>query len=257
MLGRSASTLYFALMLAMPSQDAEARNKRIDDASTMSSPAPSQDAEARNKNIDDASAMISLAASPTLAPFQHVRFCLRYPRDCQTDTKSEPILPQMMVLLKSVNDNVNQEINPRSKDYDEAPYEGWTIAPDMGDCNDYAVTKRHELLMRGFPSGALRLSVAKTPEGVGHLVLVVTTTDGNMVMDNLTEEILPWQSTDYQWLKIQSANDPHLWNEIKKPLASNDAGRPPKNSPDQGRFRRTLNDLSHFPGRGERAADDG
>jgi hypothetical protein len=24
-------------------------------------------------------------ASPTLAPFQHVRFCLRYPSDCKSD----------------------------------------------------------------------------------------------------------------------------------------------------------------------------
>jgi Bacterial transglutaminase-like cysteine proteinase BTLCP len=36
-------------------------------------------------------------------------------------------------------------------------------------------------------------------------------------MDNLTETIRPWQSTDYHWLKIQSATDSKFWYEIKAP----------------------------------------
>jgi predicted transglutaminase-like cysteine proteinase len=87
----------------------------------------------------------------------------------------------------------------------------------MGDCNDYAVTKRHALIESGLPSKALRLSVVKTASGVGHLVLVVVTTKGDVVLDNLTEVIRVWQSTDYQWIKIQSASDPRFWNEIKVP----------------------------------------
>jgi len=39
-------------------------------------------------------------------------------------------------------------------------------------------------------------------------------------MDNLTDAIQPWQSTDYQWLKIQSARDPHYWIEIRSPVAA-------------------------------------
>ena len=87
----------------------------------------------------------------------------------------------------------------------------------MGDCNDYAVTKRHALLESGLPSKALRLSVVKTASGIGHLVLVVVTTKGDIVLDNLTEVIRPWQSTDYHWLKIQSATDSKFWREIKRP----------------------------------------
>jgi len=36
-------------------------------------------------------------------------------------------------------------------------------------------------------------------------------------MDNLTEVNRPWQSTDYHWLKIQSATDSKFWYEIKAP----------------------------------------
>jgi predicted transglutaminase-like cysteine proteinase len=85
----------------------------------------------------------------------------------------------------------------------------------MGDCNDYAVTKRHELLENGLPSKALRLAVVKTATGIGHLVLVVVTTKGDIVMDDPTEVIRSWQSTDYHWLKVQSATDSKFWYQIK------------------------------------------
>ena len=162
-------------------------------------------------------------ASPTLAPFQHVRFCLRYPDDCKSNpTEDERIDLNVEAsdLLRRVNHSVNMLIAPTLKNYGPELGDGWTIAPVMGDCNDYAVTKRHELLESGLPAKALRLSVVKTSSGIGHLVLVVVTTKGDVVMDNLTEAIRPWQSTNYHWLKIQSANDARFWYEVKAPDVS-------------------------------------
>ena len=59
--------------------------------------------------------------------------------------------------------------------------------------------------------------MVKTASGIGHLVLAVVTTKGDIVMDNLTEVNRPWQSTDYHWLKIQSATDSKFRCEIKAP----------------------------------------
>jgi predicted transglutaminase-like cysteine proteinase len=178
-------------------------------------------ADARNRSVPESNSLTPIVeASPTLAPFQHVRFCLRYPSDCKSNpTENERIDldAQTTELLKRVNQSVNMSIVPTPKSYGPNLGDGWTIAPDMGDCNDYAVTKRHELLENGLPSKALRLSVVKTASGIGHLVLVVVTTKGDIVMDNLTEVIRPWQSTDYHWLKIQSATDSKFWYEIKAP----------------------------------------
>jgi len=178
-------------------------------------------ADARNRSVPESNSLTPIVeASPTLAPFQHVRFCLRYPSDCKSNpTENERIDldAQTTELLKRVNHSVNMSIIPTPKSYGPNLEDGWTIAPDMGDCNDYAVTKRHELLENGLPSKALRLSVVKTASGIGHLVLVVVTTKGDIVMDNLTEVIRPWQSTDYHWLKIQSATDSKFWYEIKAP----------------------------------------
>ena len=161
-------------------------------------------------------------ASPTLSPFQHVRFCLRYPSDCKTSlTENERIefSTETSELLKRVNQNVNSSMIPVSKTYGSNLEDGWTIGPNMGDCNDYAVTKRHELIESGLPSRALRLSVVKTASGAGHLVLVVMTTRGDLVMDNLTQAIRPWRSTGYQWLKIQSATDAKFWYEVRSPAS--------------------------------------
>jgi predicted transglutaminase-like cysteine proteinase len=159
-------------------------------------------------------------AAPTLAPFQHVRFCLRYPSDCASSSAQITRIeldPPTMDLLRRINQDVNLSIAPKEKNYGSDLDTGWTIAPDMGDCNDYAVTKRHDLLESGLPSAALRLSVTRTTSGVGHLVLVVVTTKGDVVMDNLTDAIRPWQITEYQWVKIQSATDPRFWYSVKPP----------------------------------------
>ena len=176
-------------------------------------------AEARGRPPQDSRLLTPIVnAAPTLAPFQHVRFCLRYPSDCKsepTENKSIDLNEETLELLKRVNHSVNMSIIPMPKGYGQNLGDGWTIAPNMGDCNDYAVTKRHQLLERGLPSKALRLSVVKTASGVGHLVLVVVTTKGDIVMDDLTEAIRPWQSTDYHWLKVQSATDSKFWYEIK------------------------------------------
>ena len=178
-------------------------------------------ADARSRPPPDSSLLTPIMnASPTLAPFQHVRFCLRYPSDCKSDpTEDERIDLNAATweLLKRVNHSVNMSIIPTPKSYGPDLGDGWTIAPKMGDCNDYAVTKRHALIENGMPSRALRLSVVKTASEIGHLVLVVVTTKGAIVMDDLTEVIRPWQSTDYHWLKIQSATDSKFWYEIKAP----------------------------------------
>jgi predicted transglutaminase-like cysteine proteinase len=203
MMGRSSLILLAAFAMVLPHGGAGARTRMIPFRASMRMPV--------------------IKSGPTLAPFQHVRFCLHYPDDCRSNSaESERVdlTSDSLELLKRVNHRVNESIVSISKAYGSNLKDTWTIAPDRGDCNDYAVTKRHELLKSGLPSSALRLSVTKTSAGIGHLVLVVVTTKGNLVMDNLTDAIQPWQTTDYRWLKIQSARNPHYWVEIRSPVAA-------------------------------------
>jgi predicted transglutaminase-like cysteine proteinase len=159
-------------------------------------------------------------ASPTLAPFQHVRFCLRYPAECKSDAhESERIDANAanLDLLTRINHDVNVAIAPTAKNYGPDLKERWTIAPVSGDCNDYAVTKWHQMVESGLPARALRLAVVETASGTGHLVLIVATTNGDIVLDNLIDTIRPWQNTNYRWLKIQSSADARFWYDIKAP----------------------------------------
>lgn len=74
--------------------------------------------------------------------------------------------------------------------------------PVLGDCNDYAVTKRHRLTADGWPARDVLLSEVVTVSGEHHLV-VVRTSDGDLVLDNLTDRIVPWFHKPYRWVRIQ------------------------------------------------------
>ena len=151
---------------------------------------------------------------PSLSPFQHVRFCLHYPADCSSNSIGRTLIDlntETLRQLNRVNHQINSAIVPARKNYGVVLDDSWTIAPDQGDCNDYAVTKRHELLRRGLPSSALRLSVVKTAAGQGHLLLFVATTKGALILDNLTNKIRFLGQTNYQWIKMQSENEPQYW----------------------------------------------
>lgn len=152
--------------------------------------------------------------APTLAPMAYTEFCLRYADECRSRLmfRGGPVrlTVERWADLKDVNQRVNREIIPERNERGLAG-ETWLINPDRGDCNDYAVSKRHELLDRGWPARALLLSEVVTSLGEHHLVLVVRTHGGDLVLDNLTSQIKPWSRAPYRWVRIQLPNNSRLW----------------------------------------------
>ena len=63
----------------------------------------------------------------------------------------------------------------------------------------------------GVPRSALLITVLRQRNGAGHAVLTVRTSEGDFVLDNLDERILPWNETDYLYLKRQSELDSGKW----------------------------------------------
>ncbi len=154
---------------------------------------------------------------PSLAPFAHVRFCLEHPRECRTRRASaSPVRldARRLAELQHVNNSVNMRIVAQAKPTSPALGARWAIAPAAGDCNDYAVTKRRELIARGWPSSALLLAEAQTGWGEHHLVLVARTSQGDYVLDNLAGHVRLWSETGYRWVKRQSTGNPKLWVEV-------------------------------------------
>jgi predicted transglutaminase-like cysteine proteinase len=153
----------------------------------------------------------------TLAPMAYTQFCLRYEDECRTKIMFRGGPVQLTAVrwddLKEVNKAVNEDIIPERNELGLAG-ETWLISPNRGDCNDYAVTKRHELLDRGWPARALLLSEVIVSSGEHHLVLVVRTKSGDLVLDNLTSQIKPWSRVPYRWVRIQKPNNSRLWATI-------------------------------------------
>ncbi|MBR0969962.1 MULTISPECIES: transglutaminase-like cysteine peptidase [Bradyrhizobium] len=155
-------------------------------------------------------------AQNVLAPLQFVKFCMNYSSEC-AQSSPEARLPAQDVALSTlaeVNASVNQAISPVQKSTDPL-LARWTISPSSGDCNDYAITKRHLLLAKGWPASALRLAVVYAPAG-GHLVLIVRLQDGDYVLDNLVPDVRDWRRSSYLWVSMESGEDPRFWVSIAK-----------------------------------------
>ncbi len=146
----------------------------------------------------------------TLAPLAFVKFCMANGAECEIQPGVVNANERPIEELDAVNRKVNDDISPRRKPT-EPLNTNWTVSPASGDCNDYAVTKRSRLIAAGWPSDRLRLAVVITPTGQGHLVLVARTATGDMVLDNLSRTVKPWQDTGYDWMSMQSAENPRYW----------------------------------------------
>lgn len=162
---------------------------------------------------------------PTIAPFAHVRFCLANPAECRerkmvfrggpvklTDAKRRE--------LQQVNLETNREIIATPALDETAATEKWLISPARGDCNDYAVTKRHKLLAKGWPARALLLAHVVVPSGEHHLVVVVRTDKGDLVLDNLNSNLRSPSKTGYEWVRVESPVNPKYWSKVTTPAAA-------------------------------------
>jgi predicted transglutaminase-like cysteine proteinase len=154
--------------------------------------------------------------TPTLPPMAFTQFCLRYRGECRTRPmfRGGPVRlsEERWADLKEINQVVNRGIAPERNELGLAG-EQWLINPARGDCNDYAVSKRHELLERGWPARALLLSEVMVNSGEHHLILVVRTNSGDLVLDNMTPQIKPWSRVPYRWVRMQMPNS-KLWATI-------------------------------------------
>jgi predicted transglutaminase-like cysteine proteinase len=167
--------------------------------------------------------LINFQVTAALPPIGYSRFCLRYPDDCEARDidfrhRNVVLTPERWNELNSVNRDVNRSIFAAITPGDGITDE-WAISPLAGDCKDYAVTKRHELLARGWPSRSLLLSEVALPSGEHHLLLVVRVKNADLVLDNLSDDIRLVAKTldQYHWVRIQSPQNPKFWERVQSP----------------------------------------
>jgi len=159
-----------------------------------------------------------LTGSLTSQPIGHYEFCRANPIECNIrmrDPGPEHMSGVLWKQIVAVNVGVNAAIKPMNDLDIYGTDEVWAYPDGTGDCEDYALEKRRDLMRQGLSLSNLLLTVVRKPDGEGHAVLTVRTDKGDFVLDNLTNSVRQWDQTGYRFLKRQATNHTGRWVTIR------------------------------------------
>jgi predicted transglutaminase-like cysteine proteinase len=154
----------------------------------------------------------------TSQPIGHYEFCKINPAECLV--KANAAAPYHLTrenwqMLFKVNQAVNKRIRPATDQDIYQKDEVWAYPDAFGDCEDYVLLKRRALIDKGIAPGDALITVVRKPDGEGHAVLTVRTDRGDFILDNLNEDVLNWEATEYRYLKRQSSQHSGRWVTIE------------------------------------------
>ncbi len=151
---------------------------------------------------------------PSLPPYGYVRFCSAFPAECRRgplEDQRVQATSERIAELNAVNRRVNTAVRPATDLDIYGEVERWTLPTDRGDCEDYALLKRHILMEQGWPASSLLMTVVRDEKGEGHAILTARTSKGDFVLDNKNDELKLWSATPYVFVMRQSYIDPNVW----------------------------------------------
>ncbi len=159
------------------------------------------------------------------APSSFNDSCRRYPWFCTNRTTGAKPVDQadLLDLARKINRRVNLVVSPLSdaENYGVADY--WTLPNNgSGDCEDFVLQKYKLLLDAGVDSRDLSIAIVLDRQGDNHAVLVLRHSSGDLVLDNLSSRVRPWNETGYTFLAMQSGDDKTRWEVVmNQPRDSN------------------------------------
>lgn len=141
-----------------------------------------------------------------VTPLSMQYFCAQHKSECAGGGRGQVTMsPNLMAVLKQINGRVNRAISPERDGADV-----WALNPTSGDCEDYVLSKRSALIRQGVPAGSLRIAYTHTRRGEPHAVLVVRTSEGDYVLDNLTNTVKTLRASGYN-IRSMSSPNPTRW----------------------------------------------
>lgn len=165
------------------------------------------------------------AGQPSRTPIGWQQFCADNPDDCRTPRSAATMMrldDKSWSELLAVNLAFKKAIEPVTDQDQFGVVENWDYArTGKGDCEDYVLEKRRELVKRGWPLSALLITVVIDKEGGGHAVLTVVTDRGEFVLDNQTDKVLPWSKSGLTFIRRQYPENQNVWQDLGRFL-----GRP-------------------------------
>lgn len=152
-------------------------------------------------------------------PVGYIDFCRNFGGECRARGDDRPVqlTEERWRELQEITTVVNRAVQPVTDLEYYQRDEVWTLPEAFGDCEDYVLLKRKRLVDRGWPTGALLVTVVFDEVGDGHAVLLARTTLGDFVLDNKTDKVRRWYETAYRYVKRQSVNDPNNWVSVGNP----------------------------------------
>lgn len=158
--------------------------------------------------------IIPIRAEVPPPPGAHA-LCTMYDWACAKSNRTVLIGEETMKTVRAINSRANRSIRPIS---DFAQYriaERWSLPTNRGgDCEDYALYKKRELIRAGIPAEQLLIAAVLDRKRQSHAVLVLRTGTQDLVLDNLTSRIVPWQKTGYTFLRLQDPRQPSRWVSV-------------------------------------------
>jgi predicted transglutaminase-like cysteine proteinase len=154
----------------------------------------------------------------TSQPIGHFEFCESHLAECTVISNRAvriQLTPESWNQLVAINVKVNHQIEPATDMDIYGREELWAYPTVIGDCEDVALLKRFDLMDKGWPAGALLMTVVKRSNGEGHAVLTVLTDRGDLILDNLTDRVVVWSDTPYTFVKRQSEFNSGQWTSIE------------------------------------------
>lgn len=188
-------------------------------ALTVSAPAATPASAAALKAQPAPDATLTPATAVDLAPTDALTPAVLRPLDMEASTPR--MSSQLWARLNRVNDKINRAFRATTDiaTYGRVDYWATPIAYGVrkGDCEDYVLEKQRALLAAGLPREALNIGIVVTPQGETHAVLLVATSEGEFVLDNMSPWVKPWDQTGYRWRQRQVDGDPFKWVMIQDP----------------------------------------
>ncbi|SHH47693.1 Predicted transglutaminase-like cysteine proteinase [Marivita hallyeonensis] len=150
------------------------------------------------------------------APGPYQTFCDKVPDACVLD--GEDVIEWTDALydsLSAINAEVNREIRFVPDQERLGVEERWDFPVEgVGDCEDFVLEKRRRLIDLGVPSAALTCGIAvHQVQLFPHAVLLVETSIGTFVLDNLEDEVMCWDALPYLYLLRERTDG--LWDRFQ------------------------------------------
>lgn len=176
----------------------------------MAATMPAMAIDARRPSAD----IIPIRAEVTPPPGAQ-GICATYDWACAKSNRTILVDDALMQTVRTVNSRANRSIRPISDFNQYRIMERWSLPTARGgDCEDYALYKKRELIRVGIPAEQLLIAVVLDRKRQPHAVLILRTGTQDLVLDNMNSRILPWQKTGYTFLRLQDPRQPSRWVSV-------------------------------------------